>query len=102
METLGSLVDKLIIENIKIYFVRERLHTKDLTDKEYTELTNMMNSLNKNRDALASELDEKFVAWVTGKEKMVLFKRIKTYGLGGKKCPISKSVNMWRKWWGFG
>jgi hypothetical protein len=38
MYSIGDLVDKLIIENIKIFSIRDKLHEKGLSDKEVVEL----------------------------------------------------------------
>jgi hypothetical protein len=79
MYSIGDLVDKLVIENLKIFSVREKLHDENLTDKEYVQLNNKMNVLNMNRSTLANLLDEKVEKVVSKKEKNVLLKIVKTY-----------------------
>ena len=79
MYSIGDLVDKLVIENLKIFTVRDQLHSEDLSDKEYVELNNKMNILNQNRSILANLLDDKVEKVVSKKEKNVLLKIIKTY-----------------------
>ena len=32
MNSIGDLIDKLVIENIKIFTVREKLHNKDISE----------------------------------------------------------------------
>jgi len=78
MLSIGDLIDKLVIENIKIFNVRERLHGK-LTDEEKVHLNNMMITLNENRGIIANALDEKVSNVISGKEKNVVLKKIKTY-----------------------
>ena len=34
MYSIGDLVDKLVIENIKIFNIRQKLHDKNLNDQE--------------------------------------------------------------------
>ena len=79
MLSIGDLIDKLVIENIKIFTLREKLHSDDLTDEEFTKLNNKMMVLNENRGTIADYLDEKVNSVVSGKEKNVILKKIKTY-----------------------
>ena len=79
MYSIGDLVDKLVIENLKIFTVRDQLHSEELSDKEYVELNNKMNILNQNRSTLANLLDDKVEKVVSKKEKNVLLKIVKTY-----------------------
>jgi|TARA_Y100000296_G_C5175476_1_gene259796 hypothetical protein len=79
MYSIGDLVDKLVIENLKIFTVRDLLHSEELSDKEYVELNNKMNILNQNRSILANLLDDKVEKVVSKKEKNVLLKIVKTY-----------------------
>ena len=48
MLSIGDLVDKLVIENKKIFETREKMHSDDLDDKEYVDLNNKMNIMNQN------------------------------------------------------
>lgn len=79
MNSIGDLIDKLVIENIKIFNKREMLHTKKLTDAEYVQHSNDMNILNKNRSTISIFLDEKIENVVSGKEANSFLKIIKTY-----------------------
>lgn len=78
MLSIGDLIDKLVIEDIKIFNIREKLHG-DISDEEKVHLNNAMITLNENRGIIANALDEKVVNVVSGKEKNVLLKKIKTY-----------------------
>ena len=79
MLSIGDLVDKLVIENIKIFTLREKLHAEKLTDEEYVKLNDKMISLNENRGIICNYLDEKISNVISGKEKNVVLKKIKTY-----------------------
>jgi hypothetical protein len=79
--SIGDMVDKLVIENLKIFSIREELHKDNLSDKEYVTLNNKMNILNQNRSTLANLLDEKVEKVVSKKEKNVLLKIVKTYNV---------------------
>lgn len=78
MLSIGDLIDKLVIEDIKIFNIRENLHG-DISDEEKVHLNNAMITLNENRGIIANALDEKVTNVVSGKEKNVLLKKIKTY-----------------------
>jgi hypothetical protein len=90
MLSIGDLVDKLIIENIKIFTLREKIHN-DLSDEEHVKLTNTMMTLNENRGIIANALDEKITNVVDGKEKNLILKKIKTYHLNDKKSIEKKA-----------
>ncbi len=79
MYSIGELVDKLSVENLKIFRVREQLHSDNLSDEEYVSLNNKMNILNQNRSVLSNLLDEKVEKVITGKEKNSILKMVKTY-----------------------
>jgi len=80
MLSIGDLIDKLVIEDIKIFNLREKLHG-DLSDEEKVQINNTMIVLNENRGIIANALDEKVSNVVSGKEKNVILKKIKTYNL---------------------
>jgi hypothetical protein len=79
MLSIGDLIDKLVIENIKIFTLREKLHNKNIADEEYIQLNDKMITLNENRGIISNFLDEKVNNVVSGAEKNVLLKKIKTY-----------------------
>lgn len=79
MLSIGDLIDKLVIENIKIFTLREKLHSEDISDDEHVALTNKMMVLNENRGTIADYLDNKVSNVVDGKEKNLILKKIKTY-----------------------
>ena len=79
MYSIGDLVDKLSVENLKIFRVREQLHSEDLSDENYVELNNKMNILNQNRATLSNLLDDKVEKVVSKKEKNSVLKMVKTY-----------------------
>jgi hypothetical protein len=81
MNSIGDLIDKLVIENIKIFTIREKLHSKDTTEEDYVTLTNNMMILNENRGVISNYLDEKVERVVNGQEKNLVLKKIKTYNI---------------------
>ena len=79
MYSIGDMVDKLIIENVKIYNTRERIHTKELDDDEYAELSNKMMIMNDNKTTITNMLNDKLERVISGEEKNRLLKIIKTF-----------------------
>ena len=82
--SIGELIDKLTIENNKIFMLREELHSANLSDEEYVEINNKMNILNHNRSTLSKILDEKVDNVVDKKEPNCILKNIKIYGTSKK------------------
>lgn len=60
METLGSLIDKLSIVNIKIFKQEDIKRDINATDKVIANATKLTNKLNAYRNELISEIDEQF------------------------------------------
>ena len=85
MLSIGDLIDKLVIENIKIFNLREKLHRSDVTDSEKVNYNNTMIVLNENRGIISNYLDQKVCNVVDGKEKNTVLKKIKTYDLNNPK-----------------
>jgi hypothetical protein len=81
MYSIGDWVDKLIIENIKIYNFREKILTQSqqLSDKEYVDTYLIMMKLIENRAIISNALDEKVNNVISGKEDNIFLKRIRTY-----------------------
>lgn len=78
MYSIGELVDKLIIENIKIFRLRETLHSGKLNDDDFVVNNNKMNTINENRSVIIKFLDKKINDVIEGKPNSY-FKDVKTY-----------------------
>ena len=77
-ETVGSLCDKLVIENIKVFRLREKYENdKTLTDEQKIELFKLIELINKQRNELSKELDQLVEDWFDNKSIPRTFKRIK-------------------------
>jgi len=59
-ETLGSLVDKLTIVNLKIWNKEVVAHNNDLDDHTVAEAKRAINVLNNQRSELKAEIDQLF------------------------------------------
>jgi cell division protein FtsB len=58
METLGELVDKLTVVNLKLWHFEETAHRPEAGDKEVADAKRAINSLNNERAELIQEIDE--------------------------------------------
>lgn len=79
MLSIGELTEKLIIENIKIFNLRQKLHDSTLSDIQYVEINEKMMLLNDNKSILSKALDEKLERVILKKEKNRILNTIKTY-----------------------
>ncbi len=59
MDTIGNLIDKLTIANIRIWFAEDIKRDKKATDKQIADATRVTNIVNSQRNDLIQEIDEK-------------------------------------------
>lgn len=78
METLGNLIDKLTIANLRIWMLEDIKRDPNKTDKEIADATKKTNIINQQRNDLIQEIDELAVDLANGKT-------IKTYKQGSTK-----------------
>ena len=79
MLSVAELIDKLVIENMKIFNLREQIHSKNITDEDYVDAENKMNILNENRGIIIDFLNDKIDKVMSGEEKNQALRSIKTY-----------------------
>lgn len=72
METLGSLVDKLSIANLKVWHLEERRNDKSLSDTERLAAADQLTMANRQRNLLAQEIDQLLAAVLTGDKTPVV------------------------------
>ncbi len=78
-DTVGSLIDKLTVTNIRIWFAEDIKRKHDATDKEIADACRITNIANSYRNDLIQEIDEALNDMVvTGKSQ-------KLYGQGSTK-----------------
>lgn len=65
-ETLGSLVDKLSVVNLKIWHQEELAQEPGASDHQVAEAKRKISAANLQRNALIQEIDEFFSLWVMG------------------------------------
>lgn len=82
MDTIGSLIDKLSIVNIKIWMAEDKKRDKFASDKEVADATRITNVANQQRNDLIQEIDEKLNEMVKTGQLQKLYKQgsTKIYG----------------------
>ena len=78
IDSIGELIDRLVIENVKIFDLRDKMESSE-TDKDRVDFYRKMMLCNENRALIADELDKKVSRVVEGKEKNIFIRRIRTY-----------------------
>lgn len=83
MDTIGSLIDKLTITNIKIWMAEDRKRDLNASDKQVAEATKLTNIANQHRNDLIQEIDEKLNYMVKTGDLQKLYKQgsTKMYGV---------------------
>ena len=79
METIGNLMDKLSVVNIRIWMAEDIKRNKNASDKEIADATRLTNIANQQRNDLIQEIDEKINHMVKTGELQ------KLYGQGSTK-----------------
>lgn len=79
METVGSLIDKLSINELKIYHMNEQLTREDTNAAFKSDCENRLAVLCAQRGDLESELRELLNDVITGRKKLRLFRQMKMY-----------------------
>ena len=59
METIGNLMDKLSVVNIRIWMAEDIKRNKNASDKEIADATRLTNIANQQRNDLIQDIDEK-------------------------------------------
>lgn len=79
METIGSLIDKLSINELKIYHMREQWDRTDTTQAFRSDCENRLSILVMQRNNLILELQGLMDDVISGKQKLTLFRQMKMY-----------------------
>lgn len=82
MDTIGGLIDKLSIINIKIWMAEDIKRNKEASDVEIAKATKITNIANQQRNDLIQEIDEKINHMVKTGELQKLYSQgsTKMYG----------------------
>ena len=79
METVGSLVDKLTVNELKIYHMKEQFQRDDVDDAFRSDCENRLGILKMQREDLKEELQELMDDVIAGKKKFKLYRQMKMY-----------------------
>ena len=82
METVGNLIDKLTVTNIRIWMAEDVKRKKEATDFEISNATKLTNIANQQRNDLIQEIDEMINNIVISGKPQKLYKQgsTKMYG----------------------
>jgi chorismate mutase len=82
MDTIGNLIDKLTIANIRIWMAEDIKRDKEASDKQIADATRITNVVNSYRTDLIQEIDESLNEMVSTGKLQKLYKQgsTKMYG----------------------
>jgi hypothetical protein len=82
METIGNLIDKLTVTNIRIWMAEDIKRNQNASDSEVLKATKITNVANQQRNDLIQEIDELINDLVINKKQQKLYKQgtTKIYG----------------------
>ena len=78
-ETVGWLVDKITIAELKIYHTLEQLERRDVGPEHKKLCRGRLEVLRRQRDDLAAELGALFADVVSGRTKLKIYRQFKMY-----------------------
>lgn len=79
METVGSLIDKMSINELKIYHMQEQLSRDDRDEEFLVDCRNRMSVLVMQREDLKKELQELMDGVLSGNRKFKVYRQMKMY-----------------------
>lgn len=82
MDTVGNLIDKLTIANIRIWMAEDIKRDPNATDKQIADATRVTNITNVHRTDIIQEIDETINNLVASGKPQKLYKQgtVKMYG----------------------
>ena len=78
-ETMGSLIDKICIAELKIYHMREQLDRTDGEPAHHAQCRHRLEILTHQRNDLAGELNGLFQRWAQGRWTPKIYRQFKMY-----------------------
>ncbi len=78
-ETIGSLVDKITIVELKRYHMREQTERPDTSDEHRQTCRRKLAVLDEQRDDLVAELNRLFHGVVAGTAELKVYRQFKMY-----------------------
>jgi hypothetical protein len=78
-ETLGSLVDKISIIELKRFHMEEQVNRSDVSQNHIEECQQRLLILTQQRDDLIAELDQLVQDVLSGKKQLKIYRQFKMY-----------------------
>ncbi|MCG3203864.1 MAG: hypothetical protein KCHDKBKB_00541 [Elusimicrobia bacterium] len=78
-ETVGSLVDKISIIELKIFHMQKQIDRKDASPDHRMKCVSRLEIMHEQRNDLVSELSDLFDAVLLGQKKMKVYRQFKMY-----------------------
>jgi hypothetical protein len=78
-ETMGSLIDKICIMELKIYHTQEQIDRKDVSGDHVRMCSDRVSILKRQRDDLVAELNQTAAAWSVGDWVPKVYRQFKMY-----------------------
>jgi hypothetical protein len=78
-ETIGSLVDKIAIIELKRFHMEEQIHRQDAPSSHIEACRQRSAILTLQRDDLVAELDQLFQDILSGKKQLKMYRQFKMY-----------------------
>jgi len=78
-ETVGSLVDKICIVELKLYHMQEQVDRPDVTDDFRAQCEGRLEVLRRQRDDLVEEVTELVAALASGRVVPKIYRQFKMY-----------------------
>jgi len=75
METIGNLIDKLTIVNIRIWMAEDIKRDKNSLDSEIVRVTKLTNIANQQRNDIIQEIDERINDLILNNKIQKLYKQ---------------------------
>jgi hypothetical protein len=82
-ETVGSLVDKISIMNLKLWHLEDEARRTDVDDSRIAAVKRKIDVANLQRNDLIEELDALLADFLSGEKKPKVYKQLKMYGKPG-------------------
>ena len=78
-ETMGSLIDKICIAELKLYHIQEQIDRRDLAEDLRQLSRNRLAVMTQQRDDLVAELNAVSEAWARGVWQPKIYRQFKMY-----------------------
>ncbi len=88
-ETIGSIVDKICIAELKLFHIQEQINRTDLAEDLKTLSRDRLVIMKRQRDDLVAELNTLQTSWAQGQYKPKVYRQFKMYNDPRFKAPTA-------------